>query len=144
MKNFKNAPAFDGLKKIKLNKEDNSIVIKCSQSQRYILDEVKDNFSLYFTSRGINYPLVIKTNEIDVDKQIEELDEAKERVVLKELEKARQMANEMNEVASEVVKPIKKSKYAYDEVKQVANYVTSNSVEEAGFAEAIYKFVPFN
>lgn len=33
---------------------------------------------------------------------------------------------------------------AYDEVKQVANYVTDNSVENAGFAEAIYKFVPFS
>ena len=31
---------------------------------------------------------------------------------------------------------------AYDEVKQVANYVTTNSAENAGFAEAIYKFVP--
>jgi len=33
---------------------------------------------------------------------------------------------------------------AYDEVKQVATYVTNNSAETAGFAEAIYKFVPFN
>jgi Cof subfamily protein (haloacid dehalogenase superfamily) len=33
---------------------------------------------------------------------------------------------------------------AYDEVKQVANYVTVNSADEAGFAEAIYKFVPFS
>lgn len=32
---------------------------------------------------------------------------------------------------------------AYDEVKQVASYVTSNSAENAGFAEAIYKFLPF-
>ncbi len=32
---------------------------------------------------------------------------------------------------------------AYDEVKQVASYVTTNSVENAGFAEAVYKFVPF-
>lgn len=31
---------------------------------------------------------------------------------------------------------------AYDEVKQVASYVTTNSVENAGFAEAVYKFVP--
>ena len=31
---------------------------------------------------------------------------------------------------------------AYDEVKQVANYVTSNSAENAGFAEVIYKFIP--
>ena len=29
----------------------------------------------------------------------------------------------------------------YDEVKKVADYVTTNSVENAGFAEAIYKFV---
>lgn len=33
---------------------------------------------------------------------------------------------------------------AYEEVKQVANYVTDNSAENAGFAEAIYKFVPFS
>lgn len=32
---------------------------------------------------------------------------------------------------------------AYEEVKQVANYVTNNSAETAGFAEAIYKFVSF-
>lgn len=32
---------------------------------------------------------------------------------------------------------------AYEEVKQVANYVTSNSAENAGFAEVIYKFIPF-
>lgn len=32
---------------------------------------------------------------------------------------------------------------AYDEVKSVANYVTTNSVENAGFAEAVYKFVPY-
>lgn len=32
---------------------------------------------------------------------------------------------------------------AYDEVKNVANYVTINSVDNAGFAEAVYKFVPF-
>ena len=32
---------------------------------------------------------------------------------------------------------------AYDEVKSVANYVTTNSVDNAGFAEAVYKFVPF-
>lgn len=31
---------------------------------------------------------------------------------------------------------------AYDEVKQVANYVTNNPAENAGFAEAIYKFIP--
>lgn len=33
---------------------------------------------------------------------------------------------------------------AYDEVKKVATYVTNNSAENAGFAEAIYKFVPFS
>lgn len=32
---------------------------------------------------------------------------------------------------------------AYDELKSVANYTTSNSVETGGFAEAIYKFVKF-
>lgn len=32
---------------------------------------------------------------------------------------------------------------AYDEVKSVANYVTTNSVDNAGFAEAVYKFIPF-
>ena len=32
---------------------------------------------------------------------------------------------------------------AYDEVKQVATYVTNNSAENGGFAEAIYKFVHF-
>lgn len=32
---------------------------------------------------------------------------------------------------------------AYDDVKKVASYVTSNSAENAGFAEAIYKFVAF-
>lgn len=33
---------------------------------------------------------------------------------------------------------------AYDEVKQVANYVTAKPVEDAGFAEAIYKFIPLH
>jgi len=33
---------------------------------------------------------------------------------------------------------------AYDEVKKAANYITLNSVENGGFAEAIYKFVPFD
>lgn len=32
---------------------------------------------------------------------------------------------------------------AYDELKSVANYTTSNPVETGGFAEAIYKFVKF-
>ena len=35
--------------------------------------------------------------------------------VLKELEKARQIANEQQDVVEEVVKPIKKSKYAYED-----------------------------
>ena len=30
---------------------------------------------------------------------------------------------------------------AYDEVKKVANFTTSSSAENGGFAEAIYKFV---
>jgi len=32
---------------------------------------------------------------------------------------------------------------AYDELKQVASYTTSNPVEKGGFAEAIYKFIEF-
>lgn len=32
---------------------------------------------------------------------------------------------------------------AYKEVKEVANYVTKNTAENAGFAEAVYKFLPF-
>ena len=32
---------------------------------------------------------------------------------------------------------------ASDEVKQAANYITLNSAENGGFAEAIYKFIPF-
>lgn len=32
---------------------------------------------------------------------------------------------------------------AYDEVKKVASYVTDNTAENAGFAEAVYKFVSF-
>ena len=32
---------------------------------------------------------------------------------------------------------------AYDEIKQVAKYTTSNSVEDGGFAEAVYKFIEF-
>jgi len=32
---------------------------------------------------------------------------------------------------------------ASDEVKNAANYITLNSVENGGFAEAIYKFIPF-
>lgn len=32
---------------------------------------------------------------------------------------------------------------AYDELKQVAKYTTTNSVDNGGFAEAVYKFVEF-
>lgn len=32
---------------------------------------------------------------------------------------------------------------AYDEIKQVAKYTTTNPVEKGGFAEAIYKFIQF-
>lgn len=32
---------------------------------------------------------------------------------------------------------------AYDEVKKVATYTTANSVEESGFAEAVYKYISF-
>ena len=117
MQNFKNAPAFEGLKKIKLNKENGKIYIKCSQSQKFILDEVKSKFENYFISKGITYPFIIETKEIDVEKKIEEIQEAQERIVLKELEKARQIANEQQDVVEEVVKPIKKSKYAYEDVK---------------------------
>ncbi len=33
---------------------------------------------------------------------------------------------------------------ASNQVKMYANYITQNSVENGGFAEAIYKFIPFN
>ena len=29
----------------------------------------------------------------------------------------------------------------YDEVKKVASYITTNTSENAGFAEAVYKFI---
>ena len=32
---------------------------------------------------------------------------------------------------------------AYDELKQVAKYTTNNTVENGGFAEAVYKFIEF-
>ena len=32
---------------------------------------------------------------------------------------------------------------AYDELKEVAKYTTTNSVENGGFAEAVYKFIEF-
>ncbi len=32
---------------------------------------------------------------------------------------------------------------AYDEIKQVAKYTTTNPVEKGGFAEAVYKFIKF-
>ena len=31
--------------------------------------------------------------------------------------------------------------YSYQEVKDVANYVTKNTVKNGGFAEAVYKFI---
>ena len=33
---------------------------------------------------------------------------------------------------------------SYDDLKSVAKYVTKNNVENAGFAEAIYKFLQGN
>ena len=32
---------------------------------------------------------------------------------------------------------------AYDDVKKIATFTTSNSADNGGFAEAIYKFIPF-
>ena len=32
---------------------------------------------------------------------------------------------------------------AYSELKSVAKYTTTNSVEQGGFAEAVYKFIEF-
>ena len=32
---------------------------------------------------------------------------------------------------------------AYDELKAVANFTTTNPVEKGGFAEAVYKFIKF-
>ena len=32
---------------------------------------------------------------------------------------------------------------AYDEVKQVANYTTTNAAQNGGFAEAVYKYIKF-
>jgi tetratricopeptide (TPR) repeat protein len=32
---------------------------------------------------------------------------------------------------------------AYDEIKKVAKYTTTNTVENGGFAEAVYKFIEF-
>ena len=117
MKNFKGAPAFEGLKKIKLNLEDSQIKINCSKSQKYILDDVKRELDSYFQKVGINYSISISSIEIDVDKTIEELNEAQNRIVQKELEKARQIASEQVEAVPEKVVPIKKSKFTYDDVK---------------------------
>lgn len=117
LKQFRGAPALDGLKKIKLVKNENEILINCTMSQKYILEDVKKDLLKYLNSRGINLGILINSNEVDVEKVIEELDEAKERIVQKELEKARQIANENNEVVSEKMTPIKKNKYAYDDVK---------------------------
>jgi len=117
LKKFKGAPALDGLKKIKLIQNENNIEITCTKSQQIILEEVKDSLLQYFVSRGINLSLSIKSNEVDVEKVIEELDEAKERIVQKELEKARQIAIEQTETKTEKVETIKKSKFSYDEVK---------------------------
>ena len=117
MKTFKGAPALDGLKKIKLVKEDNVINISCSLSQKYLLEEVKEKLIDFFLSRGIDYKINIESLEVDVDKVIEELDEQQERIVQKELEKARQIANEQVDTVPEKVTPIKKSKYVYEEVR---------------------------
>ena len=32
---------------------------------------------------------------------------------------------------------------AYDEVKEVANYTTTTTAQNGGFAEAVYKFIEF-
>ena len=117
LSNFKGAPAFDGLKKIKLSLENNKIIIKCSKSQKIILEEIREKLSTYFINKGINFNFEIISNEIDVEKEILKLDEAKERVVQKELEKARQIASEQQETKEEKIVPIKKSKFAYEDVK---------------------------
>ena len=105
------------VKKIKLNLDDSQIKINCSKSQKFILDDVKRELDSYFQKVGINYSISISSMEIDVDKTIEELNEAQNRIVQKELEKARQFANEQVEAAPEKVVPIKKSKFTYDDVK---------------------------
>ncbi len=115
--NFKNAPAFDGLKKIKLVKENNKIIINCTKSQKDILLDVQDKFNKYFLYKGINYKIDYKVNEVNVEKEIEALNEAKERIVQKELEKARQIASEQTENKEEKFIPIKKNKYSYDDIK---------------------------
>ena len=32
---------------------------------------------------------------------------------------------------------------AYDEVKEIANYTTTNAAQNGGFAEAVYKYITF-
>ena len=117
IKNFKGAPAFDGLKKIKLVLNNNIIKINCTQSQKYILDDVKKELSNYFNKVGINYVIDIEASEVNVEKTIEALNEAQDRIIQKELEKARQIANEQVNNVPEKIEPIKRSKFTYDEVK---------------------------
>ena len=117
IKNFKGAPAFDGLKKIKLVLNNSIIKINCTKSQKYILDDVKKELSNYFNKVGINYVIDIIASEVDVEKTIEALNEAQDRIILKELEKARQIANEQVNNVPEKIEPIKRSKFTYDEVK---------------------------
>ena len=117
IKNFKGAPAFDGLKKIKLVLNNSIIKINCTKSQKYILDDVKKELSNYFNKVGINYVIDIIASEVDVEKTIEALNEAQDRIIQKELEKARQIANEQVNNVPEKIEPIKRSKFTYDEVK---------------------------
>ena len=117
IKKFKGAPAFDGLKKIKLVLNNNIIKINCTQSQKYILDDVKKELSNYFNKVGINYVIDIEASEVNVEKTIEALNEAQDRIIQKELEKARQIANEQVNNVPEKIEPIKRSKFTYDEVK---------------------------
>ena len=39
--------------------------------------------------------------------------------------------------------PDLRSDGCYDEVKEIASYVTKNTVKTGGFAEAVYKFIEF-
>lgn len=117
LNNFRGAPAFEGLKRIKLVLENNKIIINCTKSQKYILDEIKSKLIDFYNKKGIRFDINIISNEVDVEKEILKLDEAKEKVVQKELEKARQIANEQQENKEEKIIPIKKSKFAYEEVK---------------------------
>lgn len=114
---FKGAHALEGLKKIKLELDNESINITCSNAIKLIFEDIIDDFKDYLLKKGIDYKVNLKLKEVNVDKEIEELDEAKERIVQKELEKARQIASEQVNTKPEKVETIKKSKYAYDEVK---------------------------